>query len=156
MIPKKAIAWGMYDLANTIYSALFVTFFFPFYVKNYLGGTEFMVGLVFSSSMLLVGLFVPALGAVSDIVRRRMPFIVMFTVVNCAAVALVPSSGLAGALIFALIANFAYHAALNVYNAMLPDVCEGEGIGRISGIGVGMGYMGTFISLGVAYAVMAG
>ena len=155
MIPKKAIAWGMYDLANTIYSALFVTFFFPFYIKNYLGGTEFMVGAVFSSSMLLVGLFVPALGAVSDIVKRRMPFIVFFTSVNCAAVALVPSFGLAGALILALIANFTYHAALNIYNALLPDVCEGEGIGRISGIGVGMGYMGTFISLGVAYMVMA-
>lgn len=154
MISRKAFAWGMYDLANTIYSALFVTFFFPYYVKEHLGGTEAMVGAVFSASMLLVGLFVPAIGAISDYLRRRMPFVALFTALNCILVALVPSFGLKGALILALLANFCYHAALNVYNAMLPSVSDGELIGKISGIGVGMGYMGTFISLGVAYLVM--
>ena len=59
MNKKVVFAWGMYDLANTIFSALFVTFFFPFYVKEFLGGTEFQIGLVFGLSMLAVGINVP-------------------------------------------------------------------------------------------------
>ena len=154
MISKKVLAWGMYDFANTIYSALFVTFFFPAYVKNYLHGTEFMIGAVFSISMLLVGLAVPVLGAISDMMKRRMPFIVVFTILNCIAVVLVAHASLGLALLLALAANFFYHAGLHVYNALLPDVAEGHGLGEVSGIGVAMGYLGTLLSLGVAYVIV--
>lgn len=154
MIFKRILAWGMYDLANTIYSALFVTFFFPLYIKNYLGGTEFMIGATFSLSMLLVGLCVPVLGAISDMVKRRMPFIIFFTILNCLAVIFVPHASLWPALALALAANFFYHAGLNVYNALLPFVAKGHGLGEVSGIGVAMGYLGTLISLAISYAVL--
>lgn len=64
---KEVFAWGMYDLANTIFSALFITFFFPLYVKQYLGGNELQLGLVFGLSMLAVGLIVPVIGAWSEV-----------------------------------------------------------------------------------------
>lgn len=76
---KDIFAWSIYDFANTAFSALFVTFFFPFYVKEFLGGNEFHVGLVFGASMLLAGILVPIIGAISDQMNRRMPFIIIFT-----------------------------------------------------------------------------
>ncbi|MEM3154563.1 MAG: MFS transporter [Candidatus Woesearchaeota archaeon] len=150
MKKKEVFAWGMYDLANTIFSALFVTFFYPFYVKSFLGGNEFQIGLVFGLSMLAVGLVVPVIGAWSDVIGRRMPFIVFFTIVCCLLTWFVGKVSLQLALIAGFFANFAYHAALTTYNALLPKIASRREFGNVSGIGVGMGYLGTLVSLAVA------
>ncbi|MBI2650053.1 MFS transporter [Candidatus Woesearchaeota archaeon] len=151
---REVIAWGSYDLANTIFSALFVTFFFPFYIKNFLGGNELEIGLVFGISMLLVALVVPILGAISDKLKRRMPFVIFFTIISCIFTFLVVFSGLYAALLFGLIANFCYHAALTMYHAILPRISTKSNIGTVSGIGVAMGYIGTMVSLIVAYPIL--
>lgn len=154
MKSREVFAWGMYDFANTIFSALFVTFFFPFYVKTFLGGNEFQIGLVFGISMLLVGLLVPLIGAYSDSLGRRMPFIIVFTVLCCVATLFVAWAPLSAALLLGLIANFCYHAALTTYNALLPRLAKKAEYGWVSGIGIGMGYLGTLVSLAIAYALL--
>src|SRR3989344_2201143 len=154
MNKKEVFAWGMYDLANTIFSALFVTFFFPFYVKQFLGGNEFQIGLVFGLSMLAVGLVVPVIGAWSDQVGRRMPFIIVFTIACCLFTWLVAGVSLKWALVCGFLANFAYHGALTVYNALLPGLGNDEELGNVSGIGTAMGYVGTLIALGFAALIL--
>ena len=151
---KRILAWASYDLANTIFSALFVTFFFPFYIKNFLGGNELQIGIVFGSSMLLVAIIVPVLGSISDKLQRRMPFIIFFTIACCIFTFLVAFAGLYSALIFGFIANYCYHGALTMYNALLPSVSSKEKLGHASGIGVAMGYAGTLISLAIAYPLL--
>jgi UMF1 family MFS transporter len=150
MNKKEVFAWGMYDLANTIFSALFVTFFFPFYVKTFLGGNEFQIGLVFGLSMLAVGIIVPVIGAWSDMIGKRMPFIFFFTIVCCLLTWAVGRVSLGGAILAGFFANFAYHAALTTYNALLPKIASKREFGNVSGIGVGMGYVGTLIALAIA------
>lgn len=149
----KVLAWSTYDLANTAFSALFVTLFFPMYVKEVLGGTEFQIGLVFGISMLAVGLFVPIIGAFSDAVKRRLPFIIIFTICCVIFTSITGYVGLFWALVGGFIANFFYHAALTTYNALLPQVAESKEMGFISGIGTSLGYLGTLMSLGVALAI---
>src|SRR3989338_4863761 len=151
---KRILAWASYDLANTIFSALFVTFFFPFYIKNFLGGNELQIGIVFGSSMLLVAIIVPVLGSISDKLQRRMPFIIFFTIACCIFTFLVAFAGLYAALIFGFIANYCYHGALTMYNALLPSVSSKEKLCHASGIGVAMGYAGTLISLAIAYPLL--
>jgi UMF1 family MFS transporter len=155
MNKKEVFAWSMYDLANTIFSALFVTFFFPFYVKQFLGGNEFQIGLVFGLSMLLVGLVVPVIGAWSDHIGRRMPFIVFFTIVCCVLTFLVAEVSLMGALIAGFFANFTYHAALTTYNALMPKLAKPSEMGWLSGIGTGVGYFGTLIALAIAAVILS-
>jgi len=155
MNKKVVFAWGMYDLANTIFSALFVTFFFPFYVKEFLGGNELQIGLVFGLSMLAVGIIVPIIGAWSDAIGRRMPFIVSFTIVCCLLTWLVAKVPLTFALIAGFLANFTYHAALTTYNALLPKIAKRSELGKVSGIGIGMGYVGTLIALGVGALILS-
>ncbi|MEM4246710.1 MAG: MFS transporter [Candidatus Woesearchaeota archaeon] len=154
MRKKEVFCWAMYDLANTAFSALFVTFFFPKYVTEFLGGNKFHVGLVFGLSMLLVGLLVPVIGAWSDRMNRRLPFVVMFTIFCCAATLFVPLVGLKAALFLGMVANFFYHAALTTYNALIPSLGKPEEYGKISGIGVALGYLGTLLSLGAAALVL--
>ncbi len=151
---RQVVYWGLYDLANTIFSALFVTFYFPLYIKNYLGGSEFMIGLVFGLSLLTVGVLVPFIGAWSDKVGVRMPFIAVFTVLCCLATLAVPFSGLSLALFLGFVANFCYHAALTVYNALLPTVSRGTSTGWASGVGAGLGYCGTVIALLVCFQLL--
>lgn len=155
MVNSKVLYWGMYDLANTIFSALFVTFFFPFYVKHFLGGTEFQIGLVFGLSMLFVGIIVPFVGAWSDSIGKRMPFIIFFTLFCSAATWLVARVSLTTALFAGFIANFTYHAALATYNALLPKVAKKKEFGWVSGVGIAMGYLGTLVSLGIAALLLS-
>src|SRR3989338_8752249 len=126
-------SWCTYDLANTAFSALFVSFFFPLYIKEYLGGNEFHIGLVFGVSMLLVAVCVPIIGAMSDRMNKRMPFIVFFTFFCCLFTWLIMYMSLFWALIFGLLANLFYHASLGVYNALLPEVASPKERGKISG-----------------------
>ncbi len=154
MMKKKVFAWGMYDLANTAFSALFVTFFYPLYIKFFLGGNEFQIGLVFGISMLLVAVIVPVIGALSDRIGKRMPFIILFTFLCCIFTFLVIYANLLTALLFGLLANLFYHSALVTYNALLPSLSKKKELGRVSGIGVGMGYIGTLLSLVMAFIIL--
>ncbi len=155
MLRKQVFAWAMYDFANTIYSALFVTFFFPFYVKEFLHGTEFQIGLVFGISLLAVGIFVPFIGAFSDSYGKNKLFVFIFTLLCCFFVFLITKASLYIALLFAFIANFSYHAALTTYNSILPKIAEKKELGYVSAIGVSLGYLGTLMGLTIAYALLS-
>jgi UMF1 family MFS transporter len=49
-------------------------------------------------------------------------------------------------LLFFAVANFAYQAALIYYDALLPDVALPAARGRLSGVGVALGYVGSIVS----------
>jgi UMF1 family MFS transporter len=144
----------MYDFANTAFSALFVTFFFPFYIKHFLGGNEFQIGLVLGISMFLVGVIVPIIGTLADLTGKRVRMIGAFTVICVGFTVLVAFSDLYLALLSGLVANFFYHACLVVYNSLLPSVSGKKEIGKVSGIGVGVGYLGTLFSLIMAFFIL--
>ena len=50
-----------------------------------------------------------------------------------------------------MIANVAYQAGLQFYDAMLPEVSHEGNRGKISGIGVGVGYLGSYIAIGLGH-----
>ena len=152
---KEVFGWALYDLANTGFSSLFVTFFFPLFIKVFLGGNEFQIGLVFGISMLFVALIVPFIGALSDVIGKRMPFVILFTLICVIATFFVPFSNLMLALLLGGVANFAYHAALTTYNALMPEIIGKKFYGKLSGIGVGFGYAGNFLSIGAAALILS-
>ena len=149
---KEIFGWSMYDFANTIFSALFVTVYFPLLVVLK-GGTPFHVGLVVSASMLVAAFLVPFLGAIADITKRKKIMLIIFTSLCCLATLFVGFFGLVAVLILALLANFFYHASLDVYDAMLVDMSHRKNIGWISGLGTGVGYLGTIFAVGIAFLV---
>jgi len=148
-------SWASYDFANTAFSALFVTFFFPFYIKHFLGGNEFQIGLVIGTSMFLVALIVPILGTMSDFSGKRVKLILFFTILCVVATALTGFVPLNLALLVGLVANFSYHACLVSYNAVLPHIVSKRIIGKVSGLGVSWGYLGTVVSLIMVYFILS-
>ncbi|RLE45190.1 hypothetical protein DRJ25_06030 [Candidatus Woesearchaeota archaeon] len=152
---KEVFGWAMYDLANTAFSSLFITFFFPLFIKVFLGGNELQIGLAFGISMFFVALLVPFIGAFSDSIRRRMPFVLFSTLLCIIATFLVPFSNLLFALILGGLANFAYHAALTTYNALMISISKKADYGSLSGLGVAFGYAGNFLSIGLAALILS-
>ena len=151
-LKKQIFGWSMYDFANTIFSALFITVYFPlFVVLN--GGTSFHVGLTMSISMLLAGLLVPFLGAIADITQRKKLLLFIFTLLSCIFTLFTGLFDLTLILILGLLANFFYHASLDVYDSLLVDISSKKNIGWISGIGTAVGYLGTILSVAIAYIV---
>ena len=150
------VAWALYDFANTVYSYAVVSYAMGLWLTDphRLGPADgqFWFGVANAVSVGLNALVSPVLGAMSDRGGRRLPYLLFFTsltILATAAIGLVAGglgSGPAflGLVLFS-IANFGYQAALIYYDATLPVVSKPESRGRISGIGVAVGYIGTIV-----------
>jgi len=154
ILRRNIFGWSLYDMGDTAFSALFITFFFPVLIKVHLGGNELHIGLVSGVAMLLAALFVPIIGAVSDVLQKRRPFLFLFTGVCIFMTVLVPFSSLLWALVFSTLAILAYHVSLDVYDSLLVSIATKKSLGQVSGLGVAFGYVGTIVSLGIAYLIL--
>ncbi|NIP80288.1 MAG: MFS transporter, partial [Gemmatimonadetes bacterium] len=63
--------------------------------------------------------------------------------------ALLGIPGVMGTLVLFAFANYAFQAGLVFYDALLPVVSTPENRGRVSGLGVGLGYVGSFLGVGL-------
>jgi UMF1 family MFS transporter len=147
------VAWALYDFANTIYSYAIVSYAMGLWITSEarLGAADgqFWFGIANAASVGLNALVSPVLGAMSDRGGRRLPYLLFFTAQTIIATAAIGflaggGSGIAflGLALFT-IANFSYQAALIYYDATLPVVSKPSSRGRVSGIGVAVGYLGT-------------
>lgn len=142
-------AWVFYDFSNTIFSVSILSVFLPLWLGDELGAGAGAVNLATAGSALVVVLTAPALGAVADLRQKRVPYLVLFTVV---AVVLTAGLDLSGGAVVVAVALFvaadvAYQSALVFYNALLPVVAAGRGAGKVSGYGTAVGYVGTILAL---------
>jgi MFS transporter, UMF1 family len=145
-------SWALYDFANTIFSYAVVSTAIGLWATD---PTRFgqrdgnlVVSIAVAVSVALNAIVSPILGALSDRGGRRLPFLLFFTALCIVPTALIgPSPAIVGIALFA-VANFAYQAALIYYDATLKVVSLPETRGRLSGIGVAVGYCGTiFVGL---------
>jgi UMF1 family MFS transporter len=157
--PAVPVAWALYDLANTIYSYAIVSYAMGLWTIERLGRADgqFWFGIAAAASVGLNALVSPVLGAVSDRGGRRLPYLLAFTALTIGGSALIAltTSPAVGLVLFA-ISNFGYQAALIYYDAMLPVVARPEARGRVSGIGVAVGYLGTILIAGLILVLGSG
>ena len=153
---RNVFFWSMYDLANTIYSMVIVSLIINRYVlvigqveygMSY-GEVSFLYGVVALVMQLAIAICIPFLGALSDNVGKRKPFIISLTGIILLFASLIGfTHDLTTVLLFYVIANVAYQFSLMFYDAMLPFIAKREDIGKVAGFGVAWGYFGTIISL---------
>ncbi|HYL40498.1 MAG TPA: MFS transporter [Candidatus Binatus sp.] len=156
------VAWALYDFANTIYSYAIVSYAMSLWAVDRLGEADGQFWVLFANaaSVGLNALVSPVLGAMSDRGGgRRLPYLLFFTaqcILATAAIGLLPA-GAAGLTVLGLvlfsIANFSYQAGLIYYDATLPVVSKPDTRGRVSGMGVAIGYLGT-IAIGLLILVL--
>ena len=144
----EGLSWALYDFANTIFSFAIVSFAMSLWAIEFLGeaGGQFWFTFAVSASVLINAAVSPVLGAMSDRTGRRKPFLGVFTVLAIVPTLFIGFVNIGIGLLFFAIANFAYQAALIYYDALLPDVARPDTRGRLSGVGVALGYLGTIVS----------
>ncbi len=159
VIPRRAVvSWVLYDLANTIFSMGVVSVYFSLWVREQVGGNraDSVYGIISAISMAIIFIASPLLGSMTDRARRRMPFLVVSTLICIGFTAVLARSGFYVTAVCFIIANIAYQAGLQFYDAMLPEVSHEGNRGRISGIGVGVGYLGSYIAVGLGLDAVFG
>lgn len=155
---KQVGAWALFDFANSVYPAVIQTAVFAIWYPSVIVGNEdgmgtWWWGRALSISVLIVALTAPLLGAVADRTGVRKRFMLFFTLQCVVGVSLFtllePGMALRGLILY-VIANVGFEGALVFYNAYLPDIAPREKQGRVSGLGFGVGYLGSALGLVMA------
>ena len=148
-------AWALFDFANSVYPAVMTTAVFPVFYVTFVVGEEGGVGELWwgravSLSALIVAVSSPLLGAIADRGGARKRFMLFYTSVCLVCVAMMSTLGegmvVQGFVLF-LLANVGFESALVFYNAYLPEIAPPEKQGWVSGLGFGVGYLGSALGL---------
>lgn len=159
---RATVAWILYDLANTMFSFVVLSFYFGPWMVDGLGTRDSAVTVSQSAAMAVVLLAAPVLGALTDR-TRRMPFLVASTIVAVVMTTLLGLGDLLGlgtsatvtvAIAAFVVANIGYQLGLVFYDALLPVVTTPATIGRIGSWGVGIGYLGSFVGLALGALIL--
>ena len=153
-IQRRSVAsWVLYDLANTCFSLGVVTLYFPELLEHVFGypkgEVDGAVGMLASVAAVIVFILAPVLGAISDQAARRLPFLAVSTVLCITATFFIAQATAGVSFLLFVAAVICFQAGLIFYDSLLPEVSTDENRGRIGGIGVGVGYIGSLL----AYAI---
>ncbi len=150
-------SWVLFDWAAQPYYTLILTFIFaPFFAAHYMGDPvtgQAVWGYIMATSAAIVALASPILGAIADRAGTRKPWIGVFSLLLIVGAFLLWFAEPGGAVPFWLIVLGILMAALGAEfatvftNSMLPDIAKPGQIGRLSGIGWGLGYVGGLLAL---------
>ena len=154
---KEVFAWSMYDFANQPFTNLVVTFIYGTFfttviASNEIEGTQQWSHAV-SITAIIVSLLSPVMGAVADRGGYRKMFMFGFTwltIIATTVLYFVLPGEVYRALFWFVIANIGFEMGSVFCNAYLPDISHSKNIGRISGYGWSLGYVGGLIALALA------
>jgi UMF1 family MFS transporter len=150
---RPLISWAIYDFANTIFSALVLTTYFPLYLTE-LAKANWYLGVATTTSMISAGFVIPFIGALSDRTGRTKQYLFRTTLLSIFFMTLLSFLRHPLPLILAfLLACFFYHASLVFYNSLLSVVASPAKQGFASGLGTGLGYFGVLFALPTAHWV---
>jgi UMF1 family MFS transporter len=155
---REIFGWAMYDFANSAFATTILAVIFNQYfatvvaggargVKLFgfqLHGASFFTFTV-SISMALSALFSPFLGAVADAFGSKKRFLMTFCfagVLFSGLLYFVHEGDYWMGAIFFIIANIGFAEGNVFYNSFLPEISTEQNIGRISGLGWALGYIG--------------
>ncbi len=162
--PPRAIAgWVMFEWACQPFYTLIVTFLFGPYFVNFVVGDktagQALWGYAAAAAGILIAVGSPLLGAVADVKGRRKPWLAVFVALMIAGMAMLwtATPGLKGQDLWLVLGAFvmasvAAEFAVVFFNAMMPTLVPRNRIGKLSGTGFAMGYLGGLIAL----IIMAG
>ena len=153
---KKIFNFALYDFANSAFTTIIITFIFATYFakqiapnpilgQSYWGWTVGITGF-------LVAIIGPIVGSFADKKNRIVFFIRFFSLMCIFFTALLwfskPSqSYLLYTLVIVGIANLFYELSLIFYNSLLKNISTRTNLGKSSGFGFALGYIGGILIL---------
>lgn len=156
---RATVSWCLFDFANSSYTTLIITTAFAIYFRNVVvhaadNRGDQLYGLANSLAMLVVALSSPVMGAVADYSGRRKLFLILTSLVTIATAALLHFVGpgdIPAAMALYIVGQVGFEMGYVFYNSFLPDVSTPETLGRVSGWGWGVGYVGGLLCMVLCY-----
>lgn len=157
--PRALWSWALYDWANSAFFTIILTFVFARYfsqsvVGDDVAGTEAW-GNIVGVSGLVIAISAPVLGAVADQSGRSKTWLIGFTLLCVLASGMLwfvrpDASYYWLAAFWTGVGILGAEFAFIFYNTMLADMVSNARVGRWSGWGWGLGYVGGVLSLIIA------
>ncbi|MBK1732603.1 MFS transporter [Thiococcus pfennigii] len=163
--PKREIlGWAMFDFANSAYTLLIITVVFgDLFTRVIVGDApDYRLGnllwsLALAASYLLALLCSPVAGAIMDYTASKKRFLFASYLLTVAATAalyfVAPGYALLGVVLL-IVSNFAFSIGESFIASFLPGLGPPEDLGKISGLGWGIGYIGGLLAAIFVLAVL--
>lgn len=156
---KEIFGWAMFDFANQAYTLLIITVIFPVLFTTVIVGDadgDFRLGnllwsVALSVSYFLVVLSGPVFGAIMDYSALKKKFLFysyLLTIISTALLYFVEPGLVVLGVILIIVSNFAYSIGENFIASFLPSLGPPSDLGKISGFGWALGYLGGLVAAG--------
>ncbi|MGO1637204.1 MFS transporter [Ancrocorticia populi] len=153
--------WAMWDWGSAAFNSVVTTFVFATYLTNkdlFGPDANSYLGWVLAAAGIVVAIIAPALGQWTDRTGRRnstLTWATLGVVVIMAFLFFVKPDGggtyMWLGLILVALGNIIFETGSVVYNSTVSDISTKETVGRVSGFGWGMGYVGGIVLLAILY-----
>lgn len=159
--PREAFGWALFDAANSGYSTVVLTAVFnAYFVATVCGNASWAtflwscaVGAANAISMLLM----PAIGHAADLTATKKKWLIVATLLCVAATAMLALSG-PGTYVLSvsmlIVSYIGYNVGESLNSAFLPEISRPQAVGKVSGWGWSLGYVGGLVTLGLCLAVV--
>ena len=153
---KKIFNFALYDFANSAFTTIVITFIFATYFATKIAPNPVLGQSYWGWSIGLTGFLVaiigPIAGTFADKKNKTVFFVRSFSLLCILFTTLLwyakPSQTyLMYTLVIVGIANIFYELSLIFYNSLLKDITKEKNLGKSSGFGFALGYIGGIIIL---------
>jgi len=153
---KKIFNFALYDFANSAFTTIIITFIFATYFAKQIAPSPILGQSYWGWTIGLTGFVVavlgPFIGSYADKKNKILFFLRFFTMLCIFFTLLLwfakPSQNyLFYTLLIVGIANLFYELGLIFYNSLLKDISKNKNLGKSSGLGFALGYIGGIIIL---------
>jgi len=160
---RPALAWALYDWANSAFATTVLAGFFPTFFRQYWSAgaestvTTFRLGIANGIAGFVIAVLAPVLGAIADRGGKRVAFVTGWSLLGIAATAalyFVGQGQWAWAAAFFVLGTMGFNGGIVFYDALLLDVAKPAEYDRVSAFGYSLGYLGGGLLFAVNIAMV--
>ncbi|MGZ8183808.1 MAG: MFS transporter [Methylobacter sp.] len=164
---KELLAWAFFDFANSGYTTVVQTTIFSAYFVGVVATntTDIMPGmatllwtLAISIANFIVMVSGPVIGAIADYRACKKQFLFISSIgciISTALLATVGPGDIVSAIVLVIISAIMFAAGENLIAAFLPEIIPEQKMGKMSGYGWSLGYVGGLLTLAVCLAYIS-
>ncbi|MBU1494987.1 MAG: MFS transporter [Actinobacteria bacterium] len=157
-------SWAVYDLANTIFALGVGSLYFAEWLTDHRSGIpslllrndtpDLALAVTIDIAMIIIIVLAPWIGARSDHFGRRRRYLIPMTLLCVVPTFFLAAGSVTASLLLFAVALVGFNLGGIVYDAMLPDVSTPQNIGLVSGVGIGVGYLGSFVAVAIGLLLL--
>jgi len=159
VMPREVWSWAMYDFANSGYTTVVITAIFNAYFVSVVANDQPWATFAWTAALAVsyaaIVLTAPVIGAYADAYAAKKKLLALTTIGCVSFTAMLAFSGPGSlwlTISLVVMSNFFYGSGENIVAAFLPELARGRSLGKVSGWGWSLGYVGGLVSLGASLA----